>query len=169
MFRALAKGSLIEATAHNIVSIHRSLNNPDVSLEGGEPDPCRAHVLGVYNLSGDYSLYVILTSVARSCASIFQSSQMGIPISGYRTEEDEALELVRRHGFVMERIELSNISDEDRGRLTAELPLRLSSSEKVSRNVVPPQARSESAAVGFELGLAPEEAIALLGRLLVSF
>ena len=27
MFRALAKGSLIEATAHNIVSLHRSLNS----------------------------------------------------------------------------------------------------------------------------------------------
>ena len=185
MFQALPRGSLIEAAPNQIVGLHRSLNTPLVSLDGGEAVLCRAYTLGVYKLSGSYTLFVVLKALGSSAVSLFRSEQTGIAIADYRHQEEGALELVKRPAIVMERIELSAMTDEDRARLMEELPL----SQGVEPGPSPGMGRegagdfgraeartekkvgdvSKKKTEGFDLGISPEEAISVLGRLLASF
>ena len=205
MFQALPQGSLIEAAPNHIVGLHRSLNSPVVSLGGGNPIQCRSHILGVYNAGGNYTLFVVLNPVGRSWPLLFRSDPVGIPIADYRNQELAALELVQRHGFVMERIELSSLNPDDRDRLMRELPLStppapedemvplrlaeeiVAEASRAKMAESPPSLSVDSeapldlaeegaripsvagAGEGLDLGLAPEEAIAVLGRLLASF
>ena len=81
MFQALPKGSLIEAAKNQIVGLHRSLNTPMVSLDGGEGGLCRAHILGVYKLSGNYTLFVVLKPLDSPAVSLFRSEETGIAIA----------------------------------------------------------------------------------------
>ncbi len=211
MFQALPQGSRIEVVPNHIVGLHRSLNSPVIALGGGAPVQCRAHILGAYNAHGTYTLFVVLSPPGRSQPLLFRSEPVSIPIAEYRNSELSALELVKRYGFVMERIDLSALSEGDRARLMRELPLAAPSEEEVVLRLLdePPRGAQKMASAspsprtasspisagmdsdspldlaeagapvptvtvaarsgGADLGIAPEEAIAVLGRLLAGF
>lgn len=123
MFRALPAGSVIEASPSRIVGLQRSMNTPAVALGGAGPVPSRAHVVGVYNKDGGYTLYVVLTPSDARTMAVFCSDPEHITLSNYRGMEQAALELVERHGFVMERVDVANLNPADRARVLRELPL----------------------------------------------
>jgi hypothetical protein len=123
MFRALPAGSVIEASPSRIVGLQRSMNTPAVALGGAGPVPSRAHVVGVYNKDGGYTLYVVLTPSDARGMAVFCSDPEHITLSNYRGMEQAALELVERHGFVMERVDVANLNPADRARVLRELPL----------------------------------------------
>lgn len=224
MFRALPTGSVIEASPSRIVGLQRSMNTPAVALGGAGPVPSRAHVVGVYNKDGGYTLFVVLTPSDARGMAVFCSDPEHITLSNYRGMEQAALELVERHGFVMERVDIANLNPADRARVLRELPLgapkppgdltqalageaegRRRAPEPVKIEDEPPvvlttsgvhpsrasverlrsmdildsvpgmQATGASASgmaargAGGDVGMPPEEAIAVLGRLLAIF
>ncbi len=123
MFRAQPAGSAIEATPNRIVSLHRCLNSSPIALAGGPAIPSRAHVVGVYNDNGTYTLYLVLTPVTGAQGILFLCDPRQVPLANYRVVEREALELVEAQGFVMEPVELKALPPAEVQNVLRELPL----------------------------------------------
>lgn len=123
MFRALPAGSVIEATSDRIVGLMRSLNCPAVSFGGGRKVQSRAYIVGVHNVEDDYTLYVALSPRDEDVSFLFCCDPLHISPNRYNMMEQAAMDLVKRYGFAMERIELADLSPPRQQRFLDELPL----------------------------------------------
>lgn len=124
MFRALPAGSLVEASPEQLVGVMRSTNTPLVSFGGGHKTPSRAYILGVAHHEQARSLYIALTPHQGTSAYLFCTEPENIKASAYPEAEQLALEMVRRYGFQMERLEFAALPEAQQRTLLQEMPLR---------------------------------------------
>jgi hypothetical protein len=123
MFRALAAGSVIEATPEQVVVLMRSVNFAAVSFGGSRKLPSRAYVLGVRH-HDLLSLYIALRPHEGEATFLFSSDPPTLQPTQYPRVEQAAQELLRRYGFSMERLAVSEMHPQQLARLLGELPLR---------------------------------------------
>jgi hypothetical protein len=126
MFHAMPAGSLIEARPEQIVGLMRSLNTPSISFGGGRKTPSRAHILGVRFEGGGLAIYICLSPLEGRARYLFCGEPEQVEAGQYPQVEALALELVKRYGFTMERLEFGALAEEHRAALLQELPLRWS-------------------------------------------
>jgi hypothetical protein len=124
MFRALPAGTLVEASPDQLVGVMRSINTPLVSFGGGRKTPSRAYILGVGHRDQVRSLYIALTPQQGTAAYLFCTEPERLDAARYPEAEHLALELVKRYGFQMERLEFAALPQEQRNLLLQEMPLR---------------------------------------------
>jgi hypothetical protein len=126
MFHAMPAGSLIEARPEQIVGLMRSLNTPSISFGGGRKTPSRAHILGVRFEGGALGIYICLSPLEGRARYLFCGEPEQVEAAQYPQVEALALELVKRYGFTMERLEFGALAEEHRAALLQEVPLRWS-------------------------------------------
>ncbi len=126
MFVALPPGTLLEASPTQIVGVMRSLNTPSISFGGGRKVPSRAYVVGLRHEDQTLTLYICLVPRQGGASFVFRADPEFLMRAQYPRAELQALEMVKRYGFAMERIELDVLSEGHRDTLLREMPLRMS-------------------------------------------
>lgn len=130
MFKAQPPGVRIEAALRQLVAVYRSINQQRIALGAGPMRPARATVLGIYQPSGTYTLFVHLGAAEADSDGthrglLFRSDPAEVGLGDYERMQREAIEMVEAQGFHMERVDVRNMDAAQRDDLLDRLPLRV--------------------------------------------
>lgn len=149
MFKAQPPGVRIDAAIRQLVAVYRSMNQQNIALGNGPMRAARATVLGIYQPSGAYSLYVYLGAVSlehdgQRRGLLFRSDPGEVGLGDYERLQREAIEMVEAQGFQMDRVDVRNMDADARDAMLSELPLHVlseASAELASAETVAPAPR----------------------------
>ncbi len=130
MFKAQPPGVRIDAAIRQLVAVYRSINQQNIALGSGPMRSARATVLGIYQPSRAYSLFVYLGAVSleqdgQRRGLLFRSDPAEVGLGDYERLQRDAIEMVEAQGFQMERVDVRNLAADARDAMLSELPLHV--------------------------------------------
>ena len=113
----------VQAQSQQVVAIIESLNKPMVAVAGRPSEPTQAHIVGIRNRSGLFSVFVFLHMQDSQEAVIFLHSPEEVSMEEYHETELEALGFVESMGFIVDNLNFRNQSPERQAELMETLPV----------------------------------------------
>jgi hypothetical protein len=102
----------VPATRDQVVAIIESLNHPQISIPGKEPQAVQAHLCGLRNASGSFSIVVALHLPRSGESVIYFHEPREISLEGYRQAEAEGLHFLESMGFMLDNLHYRDMSPE---------------------------------------------------------
>ncbi len=112
----------IQTKRENIVAIIESINQPMVAAMGRSAERAKAHIVGVRNPSGTFSIYVYLFLVDAKEALIYLHDPAEIKMEAYHDTELVALGFVESMGFMVDNLNFRAMQPQQQVDLLASLP-----------------------------------------------
>jgi hypothetical protein len=143
----------VPVTREQAVAVIESINQPQISIPGKAPQAVQAHILGLRQPSGAFSIYVGLYLRQTGESVIYAHERPEFPLEAYREVEAEALHFLESMGFMLDNVNYTKLSPEVQEQTLRRVPL-------VHRQ------RPAAAAAASELRASPKQALV---RLLAGF
>jgi len=100
----------IPATREQVVALVESINQPQVSIPGKEPQSVQGFLCGLRNENGSFSIYVSLF-LARSHENVvYVSDRREVGMEEYRDVEIEGLHFLESMGFMLDNLNFRNLA-----------------------------------------------------------
>jgi hypothetical protein len=134
----------IPALREQIVAVVESINQPQVSIPGKQPQQVSGHLVGVRNGNGTLSVYVglHLPRTAENVVYVHHRAQLTAEQS--RDAEAEGLQFLESMGFMLDNLNFGNLSPEVQDAAVKRVPL-LSDPRARGETAAPARAGSERA------------------------
>jgi len=123
MFRPDPTISQVSVPREAIVAVIESINQPQLSIPGKPAQGAQAHLCGVRNADGSFSVYVSLFLLQSGEVVVYAFEPRQFPIERYREIEAEGLHFLESMGFMLDNLRFRNLSVEQQEQAMERVPL----------------------------------------------
>jgi hypothetical protein len=100
----------IPATREQVVALVESINQPQVSIPGKEPQVVQGFLCGLRNANGTFSIYVSLYLARTHENVVYASDKREVGMEEYREVEVEGLHFLESMGFMLDNLNFRNLA-----------------------------------------------------------
>jgi hypothetical protein len=102
----------VPASRDQVVAVVESINQPQISLPTKVPQAAQAHLVGLRNGNGTFSIFVGLYLRQTGENVIYSHDRREIPVESYPELEHEALQFLESMGFMLDNTHFRNQAPE---------------------------------------------------------
>jgi hypothetical protein len=100
----------IPATREQVVALVESINQPQVSIPGKEPQVVQGFLCGLRNDNGTFSIYVSLFLARTRENVVYANDKREVGMEEYRDVEVEGLHFLESMGFMLDNLNFRNLA-----------------------------------------------------------
>jgi hypothetical protein len=100
----------IPASREQVVALVESINQPQVSIPGKEPQAVQGFLCGLRNPNGTFSIYVSLFLAKSQENVVYASDRREVGMEEYREVEIEGLHFLESMGFMLDNLNFRNLA-----------------------------------------------------------
>jgi hypothetical protein len=100
----------IPAGREHVVALVESINQPQVSIPGKEPQAVQGFLCGLRNSNGTFSIYVSLFLAKSQENVVYASDRREVGVEEYREVEIEGLHFLESMGFMLDNLNFRNLA-----------------------------------------------------------
>lgn len=100
----------IPATSDQVVALVESINQPQVSIPGKEPQGVQGFLCGLRNANGTFSIFVSLFLPKTGENVVYVHGRRELSVDDYRTVEIEGLHFLESMGFMLDNLNFRNLA-----------------------------------------------------------
>jgi len=123
VFRPEASITHLPVTRDQVVAVVESINQPQISVPGKPSQAVRAHLCGVRNPAGTFSIYVGLHLPKSGENVVYVAEKAQLTVEEYRAVEVEGLHFLESMGFMLDNLNFRNLSPEMQEQTFQRIPL----------------------------------------------
>jgi hypothetical protein len=101
----------IPATREQVVALVESINQPQVSIPGKEPQAVQGFLCGLRNQNGSFSIFVSLFLPKTGENVVYANDQREVGMEEYRDVEIEGLHFLESMGFMLDNLNFRNLAE----------------------------------------------------------
>jgi hypothetical protein len=100
----------VPAVREQVIAIVESINQPQVSVPGKEPQQVSGHLVGLRNGNGTLSIYVGIHLPQSGENVVYVHDRRQLTAEEYRDVEAEGLHFLESMGFMLDNLNFQNLS-----------------------------------------------------------
>jgi hypothetical protein len=101
----------IPASREQVVALVESINQPQVSIPGKEPQAVQGFLCGLRNQNGSFSIFVSLYLPKTGENVVYASERREVGMEEYRDVEIEGLHFLESMGFMLDNLNFRNLAE----------------------------------------------------------
>jgi len=101
----------IPASREQVVALVESINQPQVSIPGKEPQAVQGFLCGLRNQNGSFSIFVSLYLPKSGENVVYASERREVGMEEYRDVEVEGLHFLESMGFMLDNLNFRNLAE----------------------------------------------------------
>lgn len=113
----------IPATRDQIVALVESINQPQVSIPGKEPQAVQGFLCGLRNQNGTFSIFASLFLPKTSENVVYVGDPREVGMEEYRDAEVEGLHFLESMGFMLDNLNFRNLAEAQQVETLKRVPL----------------------------------------------
>jgi hypothetical protein len=113
----------IPASREQVVALVESINQPQVSIPGKEPQSVQGFLCGLRNESGSFSIFVSLFLPRSGENVVYASDRREVGMEEYRDVEIEGLHFLESMGFMLDNLNFRNLAPAQQVETLKRVPL----------------------------------------------
>ncbi len=113
----------IPATRERVVALVESINQPQVSIPGKEPQSVQGFLCGLRNPNGTLSIFVSLYLAKTNENVVYASDRREVSVDQYRDVEVEGLHFLESMGFMLDNLNFRNLAQAQQVEILKRVPL----------------------------------------------
>ncbi len=113
----------IPATRDQVVALVESINQPQVSIPGKEPQAVQGFLCGLRNQNGTFSIFASLYLPKSSENVVYASDRREVGMEEYRDVEIEGLHFLESMGFMLDNLNFRNLAQAQQVETLKRVPL----------------------------------------------
>ncbi|MBI5070273.1 MAG: hypothetical protein HZB56_18715 [Deltaproteobacteria bacterium] len=113
----------VPASRDQVVAVVESINQPQISIPTKVPQAAQAHLVGLRNGNGTFSIYVGLFLRQTGENVIYSHDRREIPVESYPELEHEALQFLESMGFMLDNTHFRNQAPEAQEQILRRVPI----------------------------------------------
>lgn len=113
----------IPATRDQVVALVESINQPQVSIPGKEPQAVQGFLCGLRNPTGTFSIFVSLFLPKTGENVVYVSDRRELEMEEYRRVEIEGLHFLESMGFMLDNLNFRNLAHAQQVETLKRVPL----------------------------------------------
>ncbi|HET9553292.1 MAG TPA: hypothetical protein VFP50_10020 [Anaeromyxobacteraceae bacterium] len=110
MFTPEPSIQFVPATREQVVALIEGINQPQVSIPGKAPQSVSAHLCGLRNANGSFSIFVGLHLPKSGENVIYLHGKRQLTAEEYRAVQDEGLHFLESMGFMLDNLNYRNMA-----------------------------------------------------------
>lgn len=123
MFRPDPSLTHVPASRDQVVSVIESINQPQISIPTKAPQAVQAHLVGLRNPGGSFSIVIGLYLRQSGENVVYTCDRAEFPVGAYREVEAEGLHFLESMGFMLDNANFAKLGPEAQGEALARIPL----------------------------------------------
>ncbi len=123
MFEPDPSIAYIPASREQVVALVESINQPQVSIPGKEPQSVQGFLCGLRNESGSFSIFVSLFLPRSGENVVYASDRREVGMEEYRDVEIEGLHFLESMGFMLDNLNFRNLAAAQQVETLKRVPL----------------------------------------------
>jgi hypothetical protein len=113
----------IPASREQVVALVESINQPQVSIPGKEPQSVQGFLCGLRNEDGRFSIFVSLFLPRSGENVVYVSDRREVGMEEYRDVEIEGLHFLESMGFMLDNLNFRNLAPPQQVETLKRVPL----------------------------------------------
>jgi hypothetical protein len=113
----------IPASREQVVALVESINQPQVSIPGKEPQSVQGFLCGLRNEDGNFSIFVSLFLPRSGENVVYVSEPREVGMEEYRDVEIEGLHFLESMGFMLDNLNFRNLAPAQQVETLKRVPL----------------------------------------------
>lgn len=113
----------VAVTRDQVVAVVESINQPQISIPTKMPQAAQAHLVGLRNANGSFSIFVGLFLRQSGENVIYAHERREIPVEAYPELEQEGLHFLESMGFMLDNTHFRNLAPEGQEQILHRVPL----------------------------------------------
>jgi hypothetical protein len=113
----------IPASREQVVALVESINQPQVSIPGKEPQSVQGFLCGLRNEDGNFSIFVSLFLPRSGENVVYVSERREVGMEEYRDVEIEGLHFLESMGFMLDNLNFRNLAPAQQVETLKRVPL----------------------------------------------
>jgi hypothetical protein len=113
----------IPASREQVVALVESINQPQVSIPGKEPQSVQGFLCGLRNEDGSFSIFVSLFLPRSGENVVYVSERREVGMEEYRDVEIEGLHFLESMGFMLDNLNFRNLAPAQQIETLKRVPL----------------------------------------------
>ena len=113
----------IPASREQVVALVESINQPQVSIPGKEPQAVQGFLCGLRNQNGSFSIFVSLYLPKTGENVVYASERREVGMEEYRDVEVEGLHFLESMGFMLDNLNFRNLAEPQQVETLKRVPL----------------------------------------------
>ena len=123
MFEPDPSIAYIPASREQVVALVESINQPQVSIPGKEPQSVQGFLCGLRNEDGNFSIFVSLFLPRSGENVVYVSERREVGMEEYRDVEIEGLHFLESMGFMLDNLNFRNLAPAQQVETLKRVPL----------------------------------------------
>ena len=123
MFEPDPSIAYIPASREQVVALVESINQPQVSIPGKEPQSVQGFLCGLRNENGNFSIFVSLFLPRSGENVVYVSERREVGMEEYRDVEIEGLHFLESMGFMLDNLNFRNLAPAQQVETLKRVPL----------------------------------------------
>ena len=123
MFRPDPTLTHVPASREQVVAVIESINQPQISIPTKPPQAVQAHLVGLRNAGGTFSIYVGLYLRQSGENVIYSHDRPEVPVGAYPEVELEGLQFLESMGFMLDNTNFRNLAPEAQEQTLRRVPM----------------------------------------------
>ena len=123
MFEPDPSIAYIPASREQVVALVESINQPQVSIPGKEPQSVQGFLCGLRNENGNFSIFVSLFLPRSGENVVYVSERREVGMEEYRDVEIEGLHFLESMGFMLDNLNFRNLAAAQQVETLKRVPL----------------------------------------------
>jgi hypothetical protein len=113
----------IQAGREQVVALVESINQPQVSIPGKEPQTVQGFLCGVRNPNATFSIFVSLFLARSGENVVYVNDRRELAMEAYRDVEVEGLHFLESMGFMLDNLNFRNLAPAQQVETLKRVPL----------------------------------------------
>jgi hypothetical protein len=113
----------IPASREQVVALVESINQPQVSIPGKEPQAVQGFLCGLRNQNGTFSIFVSLYLPKTGENVVYVSERREVGMEEYRDVEIEGLHFLESMGFMLDNLNFRNLAETQQVETVKRVPV----------------------------------------------
>jgi hypothetical protein len=113
----------IPATRDQVVALVESINQPQVSVPGKEPQAVQGFLCGLRNQNGSFSIFISLFLPKTGENVVYANDRREVGMEEYRDVEIEGLHFLESMGFMLDNLNFRNLVEAQQVETLKRVPL----------------------------------------------
>ena len=101
----------IPASREQVVALVESINQPQVSVPGKEPQAVQGFLCGLRNQNGSFSIFISLYLPKTGENVVYANDRREVGMEEYRDVEIEGLHFLESMGFMLDNLNFRNLAE----------------------------------------------------------
>jgi hypothetical protein len=123
LFRPDPSLTHVPIAREQVVAVVESINQPQISIPTKQPQSVQAHLVGIRNAAGSFSIYIGLYLRQSGENVIYSHDRREVPLDEYSEVELEGLQFLESMGFMLDNTNFRNLAPEAQDQALRRVPM----------------------------------------------